>query len=51
MAQFYGMKNMGGLNQHRNLNKRYRVEEAGKIQKTRKIFAEQVVIEEHLTRK
>ncbi|MCJ1348057.1 hypothetical protein MMC31_006288, partial [Peltigera leucophlebia] len=44
MAQFYGMKNMGGLKQHRDFKKRHPVEAAEKIQKTRKIFAEQVGI-------
>ncbi len=51
MAPFYGMKNMGGLKQHRDFKRRYLVEAAEKIQKTRKIFAEQLGIEEHLTRK
>ncbi|MCJ1343435.1 hypothetical protein MMC31_001628, partial [Peltigera leucophlebia] len=51
MAQFYGMKNMGGLKQHRDFKKRHPVEAAEKIQKTRKIFAEQVGIGEYLTRK
>ena len=40
MAQFYGMKNMGCLKQHRDFKKRYPLEAAEKIQKTRKIFAE-----------
>ena len=51
MAQFYGMKNMGDLKQHRNFKKRHPVKAAEKIQKTRKIFAEQAGIGEHLTRK
>lgn len=51
MAQFYGMKNMGGLKQHRDFKSRYPVEAAEKIQKTRKIFAEQLGIGEYLTRK
>lgn len=51
MVQFYGMKNMGGLKQHRDFKKRHPVEAAEKIQKTRKIFAEQVGIGEYLTRK
>lgn len=51
MVQFYGMKNMGGLQQHRGFKKRYPVAAAEKIQKTRKIFAEQVEIGEYLTRK
>ena len=51
MAKFYGMKNMGGLKQHRAFKKRCLVKAAEKIQKTRKIFAEQVGIGENLTRK
>lgn len=51
MAKFYGMKNMGGLKQNRAFKKRFPFEAAEKIQKTRKIFAEQVGIGEHLTRK
>ncbi len=51
MAQFYGMKNMGGLKQHHDFKRRYPVEAAEKIQKTRKIFAEQLKIRGHLTRK
>ena len=42
MAQYYGMKNIKGLKQQRNFKKRYPVEAAEKIQKTRKIFTEQV---------
>ncbi len=51
MAQFYVIKNMGGLKQYRNFERRYPVEAAEKIHKTRKIFAEQLGIGEHLTRK
>ena len=51
MAQFYGMKNMGGLKQHRDFKSRYPVKAAEKIQKTKKIFAEQLRIGEYLTRK
>ena len=51
MAKFYGMKNMGDLKQHRAFKKWFSVEAAEKIQKTRKIFVEQVGIGEHLTRK
>ena len=51
MAQFYRIKNMGGLKQHRDFKKRYSVEAAEKIQKTKNFFAEQVGIGEHLTRK
>ncbi len=42
MAQYYGMKNIKGLKQQRNFKKQYPVEAAEKIQKTRKIFTEQV---------
>ena len=48
-AQFYEIKNMGGLKQHRDFKKQYSVEVAEKIQKTREIFAEQMEIGEHLT--
>lgn len=51
MAQFYGMKNMGVLKLHRDFKSRYPVEAAEKIQKIRKIFAEQLGIGEYLTRK
>lgn len=51
MAQFYGMKIMGGLKQHRDFKRRYPVEAAEKILKTRKIFAEQLGIGEYITRK
>lgn len=51
IAKFYRMINMGGLKQHRDFKKRHPVEEAEKIQKTRKCFAEQIVIGEHLTKK
>lgn len=51
MAQFYRIKNMGSLKQHRDFKRRYPIEAAGKIQKTRKIFAEQLGIGEHLTKK
>lgn len=51
MAQFYGMKNMGGLKQHRDFKSWYPIEAAEKIQKTRKILAKQLGIGEYLTRK
>lgn len=49
-AKFYGIKNMGGLKQHCAFKKRFPIKAAEKIQKTRKIFAEQVGIGVHLTR-
>lgn len=45
------MKNIRGLKQYRVFKKRFLVKAAKKIQKMRKIFAEQVGIGEHLTRK
>ncbi len=50
-AQFYGIKIKRGLKQHNDFKIRYPVEAAEKIQKTRKIFTEQLGIEKHLTRK
>lgn len=49
MAQFYGMKNMGGLKQQPDFKKQYSIKVAEKIQKTKFFFAEQVGIGEHLT--
>lgn len=51
MAKFYRMKNIRGLKQYHVFKKRFPIKVAEKIQKTRKIFAKQVEIREHLTRK
>lgn len=51
VAQFYEMKNIRGLKQYGDFKKQYPIEAAEKIQKTRMIFAKQVEIEKHLTRK
>ncbi len=45
------MKNIRSLKHNRDFKRRYRVEIAKKIQKTRKIFAEQRGIVEHPTTK
>ena len=51
LASFYGMKNMAGLDQHRAFKERYPQEAKDKIQRMRKIWAEQLGIGEHLTQK
>lgn len=51
LASFSGMKNMAELDQHRAFKERYPQEAKDKIQRMRKIWAEQLGIGEHLTQK
>lgn len=51
LASFSGMKNVAGLDQHRTFKERYPQEAKDKIQRMRKIWAEQLGIGEHLTQK
>lgn len=51
MTSFYGIKNMAGLEQHRAFKKRYTLEAQDKIQRMKKIWAEELGIRERLTQK